>query len=372
MKEQGLIRLTYRKMIFLVVLIFALGLLGLYASMPKIQCYDRNEVFEICIFRPWHSMILESDPVMVSAIVDEDVETVKQLASNFNVTSSSDANKKVEPWEHFPMIVRERAGGGITTYFGYLEQGRWLIDITIENQTSLEVLHRGGTTIFVQPVQDYYNAVIAIGTIIVGVTSPIIAFAGLRSQRKQATATLTEMQKQRQATIDEMKEDRQISEASLNVARETMRQQLRPWIGRAEIVLVGAIMENGEYVSLRQEPGLQQKGMPVTKFVLIFWLQNYGKLPAVNCSTGTQVGKSSDMQAKLQKEDVETIPLQGDFAISPGEKIPINIEIREDIFKKDLNVMGRAKYRHYGGEGYYDFIMEFDGLSWTMKYNRMQ
>lgn len=196
--------------------------------------------------------------------------------------------------------------------------------------------------------------------------------AGLGGAALGAHFSRRAARQQWEETKGEMEKDRKISANALEISKESTRLQLRPWIGRVDLTFEGAYFKNGLYVTATQVPNLLKLSQKVDRFVFKFWMENYGQLPALHFSMGYSIATTDDPNAILGKSDLERVTLHQDVAVMPREKIPMTIELPGAVFaRKRIVVVGRAKYQYSGGDGFYDFIVEFDRVNWKPLHNEV-
>ena len=149
----------------LVIVVFLMVIVGVYILFtPKELCAQMRDDIKLCHQSPWHGMTLEGELLNYTVQVYNYGEKPVQYALFPAVYFAADQNKTVPT----PVRVNLEIQPGkfdFYRFYGQLDQGRWIISTTIQNATTSDRIYSFSSSIFVQPRSDFYNAVIAFGSI---------------------------------------------------------------------------------------------------------------------------------------------------------------------------------------------------------------
>src|SRR5690606_21466720 len=153
-------------------------------------------------------------------------------------------------------------------------------------------------------------------------------------------------------------------------AREEIELLERPWIGRQDIVYDGALLEDGDF-ERPVNPGELLTGDPVTTHIFKLGLQNYGKMPALEFTSGYGIATPPpNVLAEPGDEFLERVTMsERPLIVMPGEKITMDIRVPVTSLPRFF-IVGRVRYSYPGGAGFNDFIVEYDGLNFIPRLNR--
>lgn len=139
-------------------------LLAYIAIVPKEVCAQFRTDVKFCHQTTWHGMTLEGDLLNYTTRIYNYGDRPIQYALLPEVYFAADQNKTAPTPER---VVLSIAPGqqDIYRFYGQLDQGRWVMKITIQNATSSVEIYNFATSIFIQPRADFYNALVAFGTL---------------------------------------------------------------------------------------------------------------------------------------------------------------------------------------------------------------
>ncbi|HKU48906.1 MAG TPA: hypothetical protein VJP79_03055, partial [Nitrososphaera sp.] len=259
-----------------------------------------------------------------------------------------------------------------------LSEGQWQLWVYAEEISADSPVYQDIEPFVVHPVADYYNFLIAFGALI-GIGSAGAAIISLFLQRSNSRNTLKEMKLQRESSISELKAQNQLTEQQIGLLRDQMDKTLRPWIGRVDFIFEGVIWEDGAFTSLddfeKEKPDKIRSGIGTTKHRHIFWIENYGQVPATNCVssytvltfTGTPDKYEYPQATELDKLKVFSQPI----TVMPKEKVPLRFDIPTANLENRV-VICRIKYEFPTGKGLYDLMIRHTEKGWKPVYNRAE
>lgn len=190
-----------RKYGLLVLVIIAASVIvvtiAIVPNLKQENCTRYDATFEICDIRPWHGMRFETDNVNIKFIMHNIKDNERDYLIIPSISSISDPNVLVEQPINFTLTIPPH-GKEEWSYLGLVKPGSWRITVnmTLLSEEPPEIANKqtfdlpeepvpGGiyvteitsffaeansssftTPFLVQPVENYYNLMIATGTIL--------------------------------------------------------------------------------------------------------------------------------------------------------------------------------------------------------------
>ncbi|MBI2184994.1 MAG: hypothetical protein HYU39_08570 [Thaumarchaeota archaeon] len=165
------------------------------------------------------------------------------------------------------------------------------------------------------------------------------------------------------------REELQNSQEQLKTTQDEIAARLRPWVGRLDMEAEGFETMNCGFTP---DPRLdvfaidQAKCGAITKFSFVYFIKNYGALPAKNLQQRRVNSSSIDSLLEKLRQSTPGKPA----LLFPGEEVPARFDVPAiDIVNASHGkswFVGFLFTYEYGGEkGFYETISEYHSGLWT-------
>ena len=207
-----------KSVIFLVILCLSLSINNFTNALTPSGTIEHQYV------KPWHGMYLETDRIYINLIVKNNVDVEKHYVVDLKLESVSNPQQSNSILMHFPLESFEEK---TREYRTSLTQGQWKLSLNLhENSTDCCFVEGYQAWFVVQPVQDYYNFLGTIATILVASA----AFLAVIFQQWNNRKNLSESRKEREISIAAMNKQQEISLKALELSKKEFESKLKPQI----------------------------------------------------------------------------------------------------------------------------------------------
>ncbi|AFU58186.1 hypothetical protein Ngar_c12460 [Candidatus Nitrososphaera gargensis Ga9.2] len=191
-------------------------------------------------------------------------------------------------------------------------------------------------------------------------------------------ALVTNMSFSKDQVIELRRQNKNLEE-QVSLTKTQMNAQLRPWLGREDLVEEGIFLPNREQITAERVNEMIRLGQPLDGIINtgILFIKNYGQLPAENVRFQSVIQLRADEPTAEVFNNAQFGP---PAVVMPGETVPLRFDIpviaRLRTLQQEppnrLFIMYHIEYSYPNGSGLYEVIIEFVPNRFVVRHYRVQ